>query len=91
MWKRSKFLSSDFFVATYGNTDLRNCSHISKHCTKPASEDEMCPRSASFSTFKLGSYRLRASIRRTSVSFLYFFFRSLAQPAAGHTKTKILK
>ena len=44
-----------FFVATYRNdvisvgshkknTDLRNCSRLSKHCTKPASEDEMCPR-----------------------------------------------
>ena len=26
------------------NTDLRNCSRLSKHCTKPASEDEMRPR-----------------------------------------------
>ena len=44
-----------FSVATYGsdvisvgghkkNTNLRNCSRISKQCTKPASEDEMCPR-----------------------------------------------
>ena len=24
------------------NTDLWNCSSLSKHCTKPASEDEMC-------------------------------------------------
>ena len=30
------------------NTDLRNCSRLSKHCTKPASEDQMCPRWASF-------------------------------------------
>ena len=47
------------------NADLRNCSRLSKHCTKPASEDEMCPnrvsfsycmcpRWASFSNFKLG-------------------------------------
>ena len=26
------------------NTDSRNCSRHSKHCTKPAFEDEMCPR-----------------------------------------------
>ena len=30
------------------HTDLRNCSRLSKHCTKPASEDQMCPRWASF-------------------------------------------
>ena len=42
-----------FVVATYSfisvgghekNTDLRKCSRLSKHCTKPAFEDEMCPR-----------------------------------------------
>ena len=44
-----------FFVPTYGNdiisvgghrknTDQRNCSRLSKHCTKPAFEDEMCPK-----------------------------------------------
>ena len=44
-----------FFFATYGNevisvgghkenTDLRNCSRLSKHCTKPAFENEMCPK-----------------------------------------------
>ena len=49
-----------FFVATYGNevisvgghkinTDLWDCSRLSKHCTKPDSEDDMCPRWASFS------------------------------------------
>ena len=43
------------FLATFGNevisvgghrknTDLRNCSRLSKHCTKPAFEDKMCPR-----------------------------------------------
>ena len=42
-----------FFVATYGNevisvggheknTDVRNCQRLSKHCTKPTLEDEMC-------------------------------------------------
>ena len=35
-----------FCVATYGNghkenTDLRNCSRFSKHCTKPSFEDEI--------------------------------------------------
>ena len=40
-----------FFVTTYGNgaisvgarkkKQLRNCSRLSKHCTKPAFEDEM--------------------------------------------------
>ena len=29
-----------------------------------------------------------ASIPRTSISFLYFFFRSLAQPIAGHIQKK---
>ena len=45
-----------FFVATYGNEviSVGGCSRLSKHCTKPASEDEMCPRWASFSNFKLG-------------------------------------
>ena len=45
------FVGLCFFVATSGNvgghkksTDLRNCSRFSKHCTKPAFEDEMCPR-----------------------------------------------
>ena len=49
------FVGVFFFVATYGNevisvsdhrknTDLRNCSRLSKHYTKPSSEDEMCPR-----------------------------------------------
>ena len=42
----------------------------------------MCPRWASFSNFKLGN------IPRTSVSFLYFFLRSLAQPIVGHIKNK---
>ena len=26
------------------NTDLHSCSRLSKHCTKPAFEDEMCPK-----------------------------------------------
>ena len=26
------------------NIDLRNCSRLSKHCTKPAFEDEMCTK-----------------------------------------------
>ena len=49
-----KFSRSVFFsVATYSfisvgghkkNTDLRNCSRLLKHRTKPAFEDEMCPR-----------------------------------------------
>ena len=54
-----------FFVATYENevifvgdhkknADLWNCSGLSKHCTKPVSDDEMCPRWASFSNFNLG-------------------------------------
>ena len=41
------------FAATYGNevisvgdheknTDVRNCPRLSKHCTKPTLEDEMC-------------------------------------------------
>ena len=51
-----KNLGLCFFVVTYGNkvisvgghrisTDLRNpnCSRLSKHGTKPAFEDEMCP------------------------------------------------
>ena len=53
-----------FFVTTYRNklislgghkknTDLRDCSRLSKRYTKPASEDEMCPRWTSFSNFKL--------------------------------------
>ena len=46
-----------FFLVTYGdeiisvgghkkNTDLRSCSRLSKHCTKPVFEDELCPRRA---------------------------------------------
>ena len=51
------------------NTDLRNCSRFSKRYTKPASEDQtcprqtldiifklMCPRWASFSNFKLAGH-----------------------------------
>ena len=33
---------SVFFVIK--NTDLRNCARLSKHCTRPVFEDEMCPR-----------------------------------------------
>ena len=44
-----------FISTTYGNevisvgrhkknTNLRNCSRLSKHCTKPTFEKEMCPR-----------------------------------------------
>ena len=36
------------------HTDLRNCSRLSKYCTKLASENEICSRWASFSNFKLG-------------------------------------
>ena len=59
------FCRSVFFVATYGNevisvgghkknTDLRNCSRLPKRFRKPVSEDDMCPRWASFSNLKLG-------------------------------------
>ena len=49
--KAKKVAGLCFFVATWPqkNTDLRTCSHLSKHCTKPASEDQMCPRWAPFS------------------------------------------
>ena len=69
LWEQKNRNVQVFFVGLFffcGH--LRNCSRLSKHCTKSASEDmcpkggpnnsnsedEMCPRWASFSNFKLG-------------------------------------
>ena len=68
------------------NTDLRrNCSRLSKHCTKPAFEDEMCSKVGlifNFQTRGLETYGQYSTDLR--LIFVYCF-RSLAQPIiAGH-------
>ena len=89
-----------FFVATYGNevisvgghkknTDLRNCSRLSRQCTRrPASEDDVCPRWASFSNFKPEDYRDLWPVFHGPPSHFCIFVTSTAHSGA-HTKNKI--